>query len=187
MKWLRLREPLRLAVAGAVVGAMASAMAVGAAAERSPNHANRLEMTFEETRVAILDRAADLGIRQVITSGTGTFEGFGSATEIAAISQDHAVTPCGPGSSTSTILRRIVVPQGTLVLKTLAHRCPSPIGITAVGTYEVDGASSTGVFAGARGRGRDTTEIEPPPSGRVVATISGKLRLAQRGEEEEGD
>jgi hypothetical protein len=81
--------------------------------------------------LAVQDRAADLGIRQVISSGIGTFEGFGAATEIGAVSIDLTVTPCGPGSSTSTIMRRIVVPNGTLVLKTPtpgaagAKRCKS--------------------------------------------------------------
>lgn len=132
------------------------------------------------------DRAADLGIRQVITSGTGILEGFGAATELAAISQDHTLTPCGTGSSSSTILRRIVVPEGTLVLKTLAHRCPAGGGaIVATGEYQVDGDSSTGVFAGARGKGSETVRIDPPPSGAITATISGKLKLA--GEEDEDD
>lgn len=125
-----------------------------------------------------------LGMRQVIASGTGTFEGFGAATELVAVSQDHAITPCGPGSSTSTILRRIVVPEGILVVKSLAHRCPAPFGILATGRYEIDGAASTGVFAGARGRGRDIGEIEPPPTGRVVVTLTGKLHLAKQGDDD---
>lgn len=168
---------MRATLVGAAAVALASTMAMGAAATRPPNHANRLEATFEETRVSIHDRS-DLGMRQVIASGIGTFEGFGSATELVAVSIDLSVSPCGPGSNTSTVLRRIVVPEGTLVLKTLAHRCPAPFGIHAIGEYEVDGAASTGLFAGARGSGSDTIEIEPPPDGRTVATISGKLHLA---------
>jgi hypothetical protein len=141
-------------------------------------------ITFEETRVAIQDPPG-LGMRQVIVSGVGTFEGFGAATELAAVSQDLTVAPCGAGSNTSTILRRIVVPeQGTLILKSLAHRCPAAFGIHAAGTYEVDGAASTGIFADAQGRGSDEADIEPPPSGRVVVTISGKLRLAKSGDRE---
>jgi hypothetical protein len=42
-------------------------------------------------------------------------------------------------------------------------------------------ASSTGVFAGARGKAGETVRIEPPPSGAITATISGKLRLARDG------
>lgn len=179
-------KAIRHAVAASVIVVAAGALAVAAAADRSGNDGNRLLITFEETRVAIQDPPG-LGMRQVIVSGVGTFEGFGAVTELAAVSQDLTVAPCGPGSNTSTILRRIVVPeQGTLILKSLAHRCPAPFGIHAVGRYEVDGASSTGIFAGARGRGSDEAEIAPPPSGRVVVTISGKLHLA-KSPDREGD
>lgn len=168
---------MRHAVAASVMVAAAGAFAVGAAADGAGTHGNRLKITFEETRLAIQEPPG-LNMRQVIGSGTGTFEGYGAATELVAVSQDHAVTPCGPGSSTSTILRRIIVPQGTLVVKSLGHRCPAPFGILATAQYEVDGAASTGVFADARGHGSDIIRIEPPPDGRVVATLSGKLNLA---------
>jgi hypothetical protein len=141
-------------------------------------HGKRLKIVFDETRLSIHEPPG-LGMRQVIASGVGTFEGFGPATEIVAVSQDLTVAPCGVGSNTSTILRRIVVPQGTLVVKSLAHRCPAPFGILATGRYEIDGASSTGIFAGARGRGSDIIEIEPPPNGPATATLTGKLRLAK--------
>jgi hypothetical protein len=177
VKRLSKQAALWSALAGAAALLPAGALA-GAAADQSSSRGNRLLITFEETRVAIQDPPG-LGMRQVIVSGVGTFEGFGAANELAAVSQDLTAAPCGPGSSTSTILRRIVVPdQGTLILKSLAHRCPAPFGIHAVGTYEVDGDSSTGIFAGAEGRGSDEADIEPPPSGRVQVTISGKLHLA---------
>src|SRR5712691_6658722 len=156
----------RIGLLGVVAAAvLASGSIVGAAAQERSNHANRLEITFSVTRLAIADRP-DLGIRQVITSGTGTFEGFGSATEISAVSIDSTARPCGPGSSTSTIMHRIVVPEGTLIVKTLAHRCPTASGgILATGEIQVDGAASTGVFAGAWGSGSETTQVQPPPSG----------------------
>ena len=47
------------------------------------------------------------------------------------------------------------------------------------GDYQVDGASSTGVFAGASGSGSETVDVQPPPTGAVTATLSGKLHLAQ--------
>ena len=102
---------------------------------------------------------------------------------LAEVTIDLSVTPCGSGSSTSTILRRVVVPQGVLVLKSLAHRCPAPFGINVSGRYEVDGDASTGIFASARGRGSDSVETGPPPTVPIV-TISGKLHLAQG---EDGD
>jgi hypothetical protein len=179
MKDVSMRAALRISLI-AVAAVFVSGGLVGAAAE--PDHGNRLEATFTETRLAVQDRTADLGIRQVILAGTGTVEGYGGATEINAVSFDVKVTPCGPGSSTSTIMRRIVVAQGTLVLKTLAHRCPTPTGILATGEYQVDGASSTGVFAGAWGTGSEKVDVAPPPSGAILVTISGKLHLAQPGD-----
>jgi hypothetical protein len=164
-----LRRVALVGVAGCIV-AYGLAMAQG-----PPNHANRIGAVFTETRLDILDRP-DLGIRQVINQGSGTFDGFGTATEIVAVSQDRTVTPCGPGSDTSTIMRRIVVPEGVLVLKTLAHRCPTASGLVAIGQFEVDGVSSTGVFAGAWGSGTDTVQIGTT----VTTTISGKLHLVQR-------
>jgi hypothetical protein len=160
----------------AMVGVAGCVLAYGLAiAQGPPNHANRIGAVFTETRLDILDRP-DLGIRQVINQGTGTLDGFGAATEIVAVSYDRTVSPCGFGSDSTTILRRIVVPEGTLILKTLAHRCPTASGLVALGQFEVDGASSTGVFAGAWGSGSDTVQIGPI----VTATISGKLHLVQR-------
>jgi hypothetical protein len=178
MTKVSIRAALRFSLIGITAVVVAGGI-VGAAAE--PDHGSRLEATFTETRLAVQDRTADLGIRQVIARGTGTVEGFGAAIEIAAVSIDTAVTPCGPGSSTSTIMRRIVVAQGTLVLKTLAHRCPAPVGLVATGEYWVDGAASTGVFAGAWGMGNETDRIPPPP-GSPIVTLSGKLHLAQSGD-----
>src|SRR5207247_8755544 len=108
MNYVSMRTTLRItlvAIAAVVVG---GGIVVGAAAEQ-PNHANRLEATFDVTRLAIADHAADLGIRQVIAKGTGTLEGFGPATEIVAASIDLTVTPCGPRSHTTTSPRRIGV------------------------------------------------------------------------------
>jgi hypothetical protein len=172
---------VRYAVAASAMVVAVGAFAVSAAAERA-GIGNRLQITFEETRLSIQEPAG-LGIRQSILSGIGTFDGYGAATELVAVSIDLSVTPCGAGSSTSTILRRVVVPQGVLVLKSLAHRCPGPFGINVSGRYEVDGAASTGIFAGASGRGTDTVESRPPPDAPLV-TISGKLKLAGQGDDD---
>lgn len=174
---------MRLAMAFVVAAVSAGALAVGAAADRSDGGGKRLRIVFEEARLSTQEGA---GMRQTILNGTGTFKGFGAATEVVAVSIDLTATPCGTGSSTSTILRRIVVPEGTLVLKTPAHRCPTGGGaILATGEYVVDGTSSTGIFAGARGRGSDTVEIPPPTVGPPVATITGRLDLAGRDDEDD--
>ena len=175
---------LHHAVAATVIAAVAAgALAVGAAADRSSTEGNRLQITFTETRLSIQEPPG-LGMRQTILSGTGTFEGFGPATELVGVTIDLTVTPCGAGSSTSTILRRVVVPEGVLVLKSLAHRCPAEFGIRVIGRYEVDGDASTGIFAGARGRGADTLEVPGPPPATPVVTISGKLHLAGEGDDD---
>ena len=175
---------LHHAVVATVIAAVAAgALAVGAAADRSSTKGNRLEITFTETRLSVQEPPG-LGMRQTMLSGTGTFEGFGPATELVGVTIDLSVTPCGAGSSTSTILRRVVVPEGVLVLKSLAHRCPAEFGIRVIGRYEVDGDASTGIFAGARGRGDDTLEVPGPPPATPVVTISGKLHLAGEGDDD---
>jgi hypothetical protein len=151
---------------------LASGLALHAAAA-PPNHANRLEATFTETNVSITNRIADLGVFQLINTGTGTVEGFGDATVMLSATQDRSVQPCGPGSWTNAAIRRVVLAEGVLVLRELVHICQTESGPVGTGTWEVDGASSTGIFAGARGSGDDTILVSTRTS-----TLSGKLKLA---------
>jgi hypothetical protein len=163
---------MRNAVAAIAVVA-AGVLVVGAGAGPT-NQANRLDATFEEVRIATHDRSADLGILQAINSGTGTVQGFGDANEILGVTQDRSVSPCGPGSRSNATIRRIVVAAGTLVLHGAGITCPTavPGELLVTNTFVVDGASSTGVFAGARGSGTDTVLLP----GRTVS-LSGKLHL----------
>src|SRR6266516_3369142 len=131
---------------------LASGLALHAAAA-PPNHSNRLEASFAETPASITNRIADLGTFQLINTGSGTVEGFGPATVVVGITQDRSVTPCGPGSWTNAATRRIVLDEGVLVLFESSIACPTATGPVITGTYEVDGLSSTGIFAGARGSG----------------------------------
>jgi hypothetical protein len=165
-------KALRLALLVAVLGALASGIALTAASGAS-SEGNRFEATFVETNVSITNRIADLGIFQLINTGTGTVEGFGAATVVLAISQDRSVEPCGAGSWTNAGTRRIVLAAGVLMLRELAYVCQTASGPIATGTWTVDGASSTGVFAGARGSGEATVHL-PTRTG----TYSGKLKLA---------
>jgi hypothetical protein len=151
---------------------LASGLALSAAAGR-PNHANRLEASFAESPASITNRIADLEIFQLISTGAGTLEGFGSATVVVGITQDRSVTPCGPGSWTNAATRRIVVDGGVLFLREVGIRCPTASGPDITGTYEVDGLSSTGIFAGARGTGDDAVD-----SITHTSTLSGTLKLA---------
>jgi hypothetical protein len=137
----------------------------------------RFEAQFQESNVVLTNRIADLGIFQLINTGNGTVEGFGPATLVLAMSQDRSVTPCGPGSWTNAGLRRIVVSAGVLILRNRAYVCQTAAGPVATGTWRVDGDSSTGIFAGARGSGTETVHI---PTAR--STLSGKLKLAHGNE-----
>jgi hypothetical protein len=152
--------------------ALASMLALHAAAGAQTD-GNRLEASFTESAASITNRIADLGTFQVINTGTGTVEGFGDATEVVGITQDRSVTPCGPGSWTNAATRRIVLDEGVLILRELSIACLTESGPVITGTYEVDGLSSSGIFAGARGSGELTVDVPTR-----TATLSGKLKLA---------
>lgn len=156
-----------------VVALMAVAGGLTQAAAGPPNHANRLEATFTESAQSITNRIADLGTFQLINTGSGSVEGFGSATVLVGITQDRAVRPCGPGSWTNAATRRIVVDEGVLMIRELGIACPTAAGPVITGTYEVDGLSSTGIFAGARGAGDLTVTLASS-----TARLSGDLKLA---------
>ena len=164
---------LRVALSVVALSALASAVALNAATGASSD-GNRFEATFSETNASITNRISDLGVFQLINTGTGTVEGFGPATVMLAISQDRSVEPCGAGSWTNAATRRIVLAAGVLMLRELAYVCQTASGPIATGTWTVDGASSTGVFAGARGSGEVTVDL-PTRTG----TYSGKLKLAR--------
>ena len=143
------------------------------AAASPPNHANRFEATFNETNASVTNRIADLGIFQLVNTGTGTVEGFGAATLMMSVTQDRTVQPCGPGSWTNAGTRRITLAAGVLVTRAEAYVCQTAGGPRVTGTWRVDGDSSTGVFAGARGSGEEYVDI---PAQR--ATLTGHLKLA---------
>ena len=167
-----MKKKLRLPLLAATFVVLTSIVALHAAASPA-NHANRLEATFSENTASVTNRVADLGVFQLINTGTGSVDGFGTATMVLAMSQDRSVQPCGPGSWTNAGIRRIVVPDGVLVLRSVADVCQTPAGAVALESWTVDGASSTGAFAGAWGDGEGTVDITSRTS-----TLSGKLHLA---------
>ena len=166
---------LRLLLLAAALVALASGAALNSASGAS-NRAIHFEAHFQESNVTVTNRIADLGLFQLMNTGTGTVEGFGPATMVLAMSQDRSVTPCGPGSWTNAGIRRIVVAAGVLILRNKAFVCQTAAGPVATGTWQVDGASSTGVFAGARGRGTETVHIATARS-----SLSGTLKLVGGG------
>ncbi len=172
------------AVAASILTLGAGALTGGAEAPSdmgtigpTPAAAARLEATFTEgpplSRTP--DCAAEPKICQVVLAGNGSVIGFGDATEIAGVSQDRAVAPCGPGSDSEVYTRRIQTSSGVLALRARGVKCATTDGFRVTARYQIDGAASSGVFAGARGRGTDTVRLAPGRRGRV--TLSGQLKL----------
>ena len=157
----------------AAIAAFAAGVASYASA-RPTTDGNRFAATFVETNASVTNRIPDLGVFQLINTGTGTVEGYGQATVVVAVSQDRTVQPCGAGSWTNAGIRRITLADGVLVLRELASVCQMPSGPQALGTWEVDGAASIGAFAGAAGSGLVTVDISTR-----TATHTGKLMLAR--------
>src|SRR2546423_8340387 len=120
----------------ALIALAGGASAQGAAGAMSKT--NRLDATFTERPASMTDRTFDLGTLQFITTGTGNVQGFGAATVVVGITQDHSVTPCGPGSWTNAATRRIVLERGVLVLYELSVACITSTGPVISGTYRVD-------------------------------------------------
>jgi hypothetical protein len=166
---------IRLPALLVVVGGLATGL-VAYASAGPPNHANRLELTFTDQVVVLTNHSADYGIVQIILTGSGTLEGFGAATVVSGVTADASTTPCGVGSSSNASTRRITTAEGTLILHSSSVTCATPSGRVSTGTFEVDGMSSTGVFAGATGSGTATTLNGPH-----LNTLSGKLNLASDG------
>ena len=179
-----MKQLIRLTFVAIAAAALASALAIAVRAEPT-NHANRLEVTFTETPASITNRVADLGVFQLILTANGTLDGFGAVSEIVGVTQDRAVHPCGDGSDSESDTRRIVASDGTLALRETGIKCPTPSGLVFTGTYQVDGLSSTGVFAGARGSGDVTIDIahtlRPCPGGSSSRAPMTSPRLRTQG------
>jgi hypothetical protein len=109
------------------VGVVGGGTVTAAQADEPPNHANRLDATFTETNVSVTNRIADLGVFQLINTGTGTVDGFGSATVMLSATQDRSVHPCGTDSWTNAAVRRIVLDDGVLLARARGN-LPQPLG-----------------------------------------------------------
>lgn len=162
------RLKVRLAFAATVVaGALAATSALGA-----PAQARTLRAHFQEGPVAPVTCDDPRGICQAILTGTGRVTGFGAATEVTGLTQDRGVSPCGATSDSEAYTRRIAVAGSILALRASGIKCPLTRGFEVRARFVVDGRSSTGRFAGARGSGIDTVRL---PAGEV--RIRGRIRL----------
>jgi hypothetical protein len=83
---------------------------------------------------------------------------FGEVTFTSVVNADGNQPPCGTGSQwVNRIVRTIHTTEGTLVLHEAGLQCPQPgVGPRVQAVWTVDGADSTGIFAGAQGCGYDT-------------------------------
>jgi len=169
-----MRTPIRFTLLVLATVGLASGFAIHSAAG-APTEGNHFEATFTETNASITNRIADLGILQLINTGTGNVDGYGSATSVIAVTQDRSVQPCGPGSWTNAGIRRIAVDAGVLVFRTVAYVCQTATGPKVSESWTVDGPASTGAFAGARGSGEGSVDLSAPVR---ITTLSGKLKLA---------
>jgi hypothetical protein len=175
------RMPSRAAGAGILGTAAITAVLLGSSltASAAPAQSARraagsaadsmLKATFTSSAVAV---TPDLGLVELILTGTGTVQGFGAASEVVGLIQDHAVTPCSAGSYSDTASRRIVMNGGLLILHEAGITCMTSSGPQASATYQVDGQASTGIFAGARGTGNVTVDVTTHQE-----TLSGTLIL----------
>lgn len=167
-----MRPPIRFTMLVLAALALASGFAIHSTAGAAAD-GNRFEATFAETNASLTNRLADLGVLQLINTGSGTVEGYGPATAVIAVTQDRSVQPCGAGSWTNAAIRRIAVEAGVLVLRSVAYVCETASGPVATESWTVDGPASTGAFAGARGSGEGTVDLTTRTS-----TLSGKLKLS---------
>lgn len=164
------------AVAAVLVGSSLTASAAPAPATRSATGSpadSMLHATFTTTAVSI---TPNLGTVELLLTGTGTVQGFGAATEVVGVIQDFTVSPCGAGGAADSAQRRVVMSGGVLVLHEAGMTCRTPSGPQAHATYHVDGRASTGIFAGARGKGDVTVDVTTHRE-----TVSGTLILMPPG------
>jgi hypothetical protein len=98
------------------------------------------------------------GICAIHNSGTGRMTPFGRVTFTTAVTADGNQPPCGTSSQwVNRIIRTIHTSKGVLVLDEAGLQCPKPgVGPRVDAVWAVDGVDSTGIFAGAHGRGYDT-------------------------------
>jgi hypothetical protein len=97
------------------------------------------------------------GICTIHNSGTGKLAPFGKVTFTTVINADGHHPPCGTRSQWVTrIVRTIHTTKGKLVLDEAGLQCPQPgAGPRVHAVWALDGAHSTGIFAGAHGQGTD--------------------------------
>jgi hypothetical protein len=118
-------------------------------------------------------QSCSAGICRIENRGSGRMTPFGKVTFTSVVTADGNQPPCGTGSQwVNRIVRTIHASRGILVLHEAGLQCPEAgVGPRVQAVWTVDGADSTGIFAGAQGRGYDTaypTRDTAEPQGTIT-------------------
>lgn len=142
----------RIAAAGLVASVVGVPIAIATAAPRSLNISAMLKVTGGPPP------ACHAGVCTIRNHGTGHITHFGKVSFTTVITADGNQPPCGPKSQwVNRIVRTIHTATGNLVLHEAGLQCPQPgVGPRVQAIWVVDGANSTGTFAGTHGQGYDT-------------------------------
>jgi hypothetical protein len=147
------RRLIRIAGVALVAAALGGTqLAAGATQGRTVRVSARLNVTVSPPPVC------DAGICAIHNGGAGRMTPFGRVTFTSVITADGNQAPCGTNSQwVNRIVRTIHATKGILVLHEAGLQCPQPqVGPRVEAVWTVDGAESTGIFAGAQGQGYDT-------------------------------
>lgn len=161
----KLTSIVAVALAASALGG--TQLATGAPHSRTLRVGAQLNVTISPPPVC------QAGICAIHNSGIGRLTPFGPVTFTTAITADDNQPPCGPGSQwVNRIIRTVHTDQGVLVLHEAGLQCPEPgVGPRVDAVWTVDGAESTGIFAGAQGHGYDTaypTQDTAAPHGTIT-------------------
>jgi hypothetical protein len=139
-------------IVGLALAAIPLAAAIGAETTQTVQISTKLTVTHTAPPVCTA------GVCVVNNNGIGTLSPYGAVTFTTVITADNNQPPCGTGSQwVNRIIRTITTSKGKLVLHEAGLLCPQPVlGPQVKAVWAADGASSTGVFAGATGQGSDT-------------------------------
>jgi hypothetical protein len=161
----RLTNIAGVALAAAALGG--TQLASGAPQVRTLRVSAELKVTASPPPVC------QAGICAILNSGVGRMTPFGQVTFTTAITADDNEAPCGTSSQwVNRIIRTIHTNEGVLVLHEAGLQCPqSGVGPRVEAVWTADGTDSTGIFAGAQGRGYDTaypTQDTAAPHGTIT-------------------
>ena len=138
--------------------ALAAAALAGTQAAAGATHARTVHLSAQLKVTVSPPTVCHAGICAIHNSGTGRMMPFGRVTFTTVVTADGNQPPCGPSSQwVNRIIRTIHTNKGNLVLHEAGLQCPQPgVGPRVDAVWAVDGTDSSGIFAGAHGRGTDT-------------------------------